>query len=206
MKDKIETFISLITASGHEISELGFSSGASSKEINNIEQVTGQKLPDELKLFLTIINGQETDDFYFLPDQTILLSCDGIIEEWQQGQEYADDTDEFYNEFQCDDKIRCTIYHKTRIPFACQEGAGILCIDNDPGPNGKVGQIIYLIDECSFIVLADSFKEFIELYVDRMQKGILKFENEKEGYPNKYRLKSEAKEMNGTAFEKIFQN
>lgn len=51
-----------------------------------------------------------------------------------------------------------------------KEGLGVICDDNDPGPNGKIGQIIYLINECDFIVLADSFREFIDLYIDRNAK------------------------------------
>ncbi len=206
MKEQIKKFIDLIQSNGHTLDELGFSTGASETEIETIETETGQTLPDELKQFLSTINGQNNEDFYFLPDQVRLFSCEEIIDEWKQEQEYADDSTEFYDQYQNDDKIRCTIYHKSRVPFAGQEGFGIVCIDNDPGPKGKKGQIIYLIDECDFIVLADSFNELINLYIDRMQKGILKFQNEKEGYPNKYRLKSNAKEMDGLAFGEIFKN
>lgn len=204
MKNEIEIFIDLIQLSGYSLSELGFSPGASNEEIKAIETVTGQVIPDELKLFLSYINGQNTVDFYFLPDQVRLFSCQEIIDEWNEEQVYAPDTEEFYNQFHYEDKIRNTIYHSTRVPFASQEGFGIVCIDNDPGPRGKAGQIIYLINECDFIVLADSFKEFISFYIECMRKGILKFENEKEDYPNKFRLKSDS-EMSGLDLLIAFQ-
>jgi len=205
MISKINTFIKIIQENGYSFSELGFSEGASKEEIYNIEKITGQIIPNDFKLFLSKINGQFNENFYFLPDQVKLLSCQEIIDEWTQEQDFAADTAEFYDEFQFDDKIRCTIYHSTRIPFAMQEGFGILFIDNAPAPNGKIGQIIYLINECDFVVLADSFYEFIEKYIENMQNGILKFEDEKEGFPNKYRLKSETEIMDGFAFLEILK-
>lgn len=204
MISKIDTFIKIIQKNGYSLLELGFSEGASKEEIDNIEKITGQIIPDDLRQFLSKINGQFNENFYFLPDQVKLLSCQEIIEEWTQEKDYADDTADFYNEFQFEDKVRCTIYHQTRIPIAMQEGFGIFYIDYDPGPNGTTGQIIYLVNEYDFVVLADSFGEFIQKYIENMQNGILKFENEKEGFPNKYRLKSDAVNMDGYAFLEIF--
>ncbi len=202
MKDKIEKFISMIQSFGHSMAELGFSEGASEKEIKQIETKTKQVLSDDFKLFLTYFNGQKNDDFYFLPDQVKLLSASEIIDEWTINLDYVND--EFYNEFQDNDRIRDTICSITRIPIALQEGFGVLCIDNDPGPKGKVGQLIFLVDECNFIVLADSFSHLIDLYIENIENGILKIVGEDEGCPNKYRLRSDNYDIDGESFAAIF--
>jgi cell wall assembly regulator SMI1 len=204
MKKEIENFIELIEKSGYSIEKLGFSKGADESQISKIESVIKQTLPEDFKLFLSYINGQRNENFFFLPEQVKLLSCKEIISGWKEEDEYAEDSDEFYNDFQNDDKIRGSVFLKSRIPIAAQEDGGKIYIDNDPGPKGKVGQIIFLVDECDFIVLADSFREFISNYNKAMDNGILKFENEEEGYSNKYRLKSDAEYMDGEEFVAIF--
>ncbi len=169
MEAKIQALLSTLKQSAKELNELGLNPGATAAQIQQVEEVTGQALPNDFKLFLQHINGQQPQSHWFLLDEVKLLSCDEIIEEWTEGQEYAEDTAEYYDEFHFDDKIRCTIYHASRIPFASQEGFGFMAIDYAPGPNGKVGQVIYLVNECDFIVIADSFSAFVDWCIEHQK-------------------------------------
>jgi len=138
-----------------------------------------------------------------LPEQVKLLSCKEIIRLWNYQQEYA--SDDYYDEFHDKNRVRGMIEHKTRIPIAEQEDGGFISIDNDPGPKGTKGQIIFLVDECEFIVLADSFKEFISSYIKGMKNNTIIFYKEEEDYCNKYRLGPANKECDGEEFVKIFK-
>jgi cell wall assembly regulator SMI1 len=44
-----------------------------------------------------------------------------------------------------------------------------MAIDNDPGPSGKVGQVIYLVNECDFEVIADSSTELLDWRIDKQK-------------------------------------
>ncbi|PHM28553.1 SMI1/KNR4 family protein [Xenorhabdus innexi] len=98
-----------------------------------------------------------------------LLSCDDIIEENKHNQSIADDYGEWLEEediISIDDRINIHIAMNKRLCFAhCMNNGGtsILYIDFDPINGGKIGQVIrYLHDPDSYIVLADSFDEYLE--------------------------------------------
>ena len=193
MKTEIKRFTDFIHSKGFSLEEMGFNQGASMAEIAIIEELTSQEIPSDLKELLSIINGQHTERFHFLPDEVVLLSCEEIITEWQSWQEFNIDYPEYdlpesYTEYQDNDRIRGSLYAETRIPFALQEGYGFLAIDNDPAPNGTKGQVIYLRNECDFVVLSTSVKSFFKQLNDAIAKNILTFAKEKEGYTNEYTL------------------
>lgn len=206
MEEQIVKIMEIINGCGYDLPGLGFSNGTSSAEISMLENVTGQTLSDDFKLFLSYINGQANDSIFFLPDQTSLFSVEEIIGAWKAEQECAYETEEFYNNFEQDDKIRCTVFHKSRIAFGGQDGLGTIYIDNDPGPNGKVGQVIYLVTECSFVLLADSFSELLKIYIDGIEGGLLKLKKELEGLPNALRLLPNTNEASGYAFAESFHS
>jgi cell wall assembly regulator SMI1 len=212
MKTEIKRFTDFIQSKGFSLEEMGFNAGASTTEIAEIEQVTSQEIPSDLKELLSVINGQRTERLHFLLDQVVLLSCEDIIAQWQVHQEFNDDYPEYdlpesYDEYQDNDRIRGSLYAETRIPFAMQEGQGFIAIDNDPAPNGTKGQVIYLINECDFVVLATSIKTFFKQYNDAIAANILTFEKEKSDYANEYTLLYNKQTVDGynlrEAFSKI---
>jgi cell wall assembly regulator SMI1 len=198
-----EIFISNIEDFGQSLSELGFSEGASGEQIGEVEKLINRPLPDEFKSFLKKINGQHSDSFYFLPDQALLFSCEEIISEYTGQIEYFEDTIEFYNEYQYNDKIRCTVWAEYRIPIAGRDGY-YLFLDFDPGPKGTKGQVIFLINESDFVVLAPSFEDFLDIYNEHMKTKTLQIRKISAGQYSHYRLTNHSDFLNGQEFAKLF--
>lgn len=202
--NNIELFIRNIESFGQSLSELGFSKGASEEQIKEVEKIIKRSLPEDFKLFLKEINGQKSDKLYLLPDEALLFSCDEIISEYKEQSDFFEDSIEFYNEFQDLDKIRCTFLSESRIPIAGRDGY-FLFLDFDPVPNGTIGQVIFLINECDFVVLASNFNDFLYKYNDLMKNNILQIKEISNGQNNKYRLTNQSDFLNGIDFAKVFE-
>lgn len=193
----IDSLLQFFQASGHTFQELGLNEGATSEEIYAIEKTTGYALPESFKLWLSKVNGQDHGTLRFLPDHVTMISCAEIIQQWKAERDYDADTAEFYDEYQDKDRIRQTILHPSRIPIANQDGAWSIYIDNDPGPEGTVGQLIYIVNECDYIVLAESFDAFLNKYTGAINKGLLKFRASDPTYGGKYEVRDEGMHMDG---------
>jgi cell wall assembly regulator SMI1 len=199
----IELFIRNIESFGHSLSDLDFSEGASDEQLNEVEKLIKRALPDDFKLFLKNINGQHSDKLYFLPDQALLFSCEEIITEYNGQTEYFEDTIEFYNDYQCKDKIRCTVWSESRVPIGGRDGY-YLFLDFDPGPNGTIGQVIFLINECDFVLLAPSFKDFLNKYNELMENKTFQIREIIKEKDLNYRLTNHLDYLNGQEFAKLF--
>ena len=199
----MELFIRNIEGFGHSLSDLGFSEGASDEQIDEVEKLIKQTLPDDFKLFLKNINGQLSDKLYFLPDQALLFSCEEIITEYNGQSKYFEDTLEFYNKYQYKDKIRCTVWSESRVPIAGRDGY-YLFLDFDPGPNGRIGQVIFLINECDFVVIAPGFKDFLNTYNELMKTKTLQIQRILHGQESNYRLTNQYDFLNGQDFANLF--
>lgn len=182
------------------------SPGLEKEVLDKLKNHIPKEASNQLVSLLSRIDGQNDFTFLFLPDQVVLYSMNDIIEEYLQQQKYMDDdADEFYNEYQDDERVRSLIFHPSRIPIAWQEGLGYISVDLDPGPNGRIGQLIYNINECDFIVLANSIDDLFTKINECIESKQLHFVKEKEGFPNKYRLRGvdENIEMTGENYLEI---
>jgi cell wall assembly regulator SMI1 len=74
MEEKIQALISLLKQSVKNKDKLGLNPGATDQEIDKIEDVSGQSIPNDLKVFLKHINGQQPFAHWFIRDQVNLLS------------------------------------------------------------------------------------------------------------------------------------
>ncbi|MDE9564472.1 SMI1/KNR4 family protein [Xenorhabdus bovienii] len=98
-----------------------------------------------------------------------LLSCKNIIEESKYNQSIAESYGEWLGQDDIifvDKRIDINVNMDKRLCFAhCMNNGGtsILYIDFNPTHGGKVGQVIrYLHDPDSYIVLADSFEQYLK--------------------------------------------
>tara|TARA_R110000868_G_C10669168_1_gene746452 strand:+ start:65 stop:691 length:627 start_codon:yes stop_codon:yes gene_type:complete len=198
-----ELFIRNIESFGQSISDFDFSVGASDAQIDKVEKLIKRTFPHDFKLFLKKINGQKSDKLLFLPDEALLFSCEEIINEYKLFSDYFEDSIEFYNQYQDNGKIRRTVYSESRVPFAGRDGY-YLFLDFDPGPNGKIGQIIFLINECDLIVLAESFTDFIKSYNEHLKNKTLEIRKISNGKYSNYRLTNNSDYLNGQEFAKLF--
>ncbi len=149
---------------------LPFNKGCSPSEIKQLEYSLNVTLPDDYKTFLERCNGQPGSALTFPPDQVVFLSTEDIVRLWNELNRHQDD--QFFDQFEFDQKIRSVLYHPRRIPIAYNESGGAyLFLDYIPGPNGKSGQLIFNINEIDSAVIADSLYDLVGTYVQLLEVG-----------------------------------
>lgn len=212
IKEIWRDFLKIFEEQGINKKDLGFRDGICKEEISKAEKLFSIKFPDDYREFLMICNGQEYGRNYlhWLPERMQLLGIDEIIEEWNDQikvMEEAPDALEFYDEYQYDNKIRAIVFHKKWIPIAGAEGVCWIFLDYVPGPKGYKSQLIYNINECDFIVLANSFSALIQHYIELFKKGHLKMVKENTKDHQGYLLKPKnGNYLNAETFLELVKN
>jgi len=152
---------------------------ASAAEIAAVERATGQILPDALKQFLAVHDGENgISNDAFWGDFNIMLSCQGIIEQYaldqEIGQQLYDPEMETVRRWreQVSKKIifilgavKPLTLHPKWIPITNMNGDVMRYLDFDPATGGVAGQIIEVDPEnCVYQVIARSFEELLQRY------------------------------------------
>lgn len=153
---------------------------ASKTDIQAVEQATGLKLPESLKLFLSLHNGEAGEDgLALLGNGNQLLSCEAMIEQYQWGLQM----EQYLNDSQCDTPhfwkdrvlkniiavkgpVKPLLNHPHWLPLTCMNGDVFRYLDFDPAPGGLPGQVIEADPEsCAYQVLAPDFETFLKQYI-----------------------------------------
>lgn len=117
--------------------------GASDEELKLVEATLGVTLPEEMKSFYRIHNGQVWKPGVNPFVRNLTLSpTSAIIENWQFLQEEFGPEDAL--ELDHEEQIKPVLWNKKWIPIAENGGGDYLCIDMDPSESGTVGQILYV--------------------------------------------------------------
>ncbi len=130
--------------------------------LNRVDGTYWKKYDGQMVNLLLLASDVGEDFGYYL------LSCEQMLEE----QRFGDSISDIYGEWlgqedviQVDQRIDTTIAMSERLCFAhCLNNGGTsrLYIDFHPAPSGVCGQVVrYLHDPDSYIVLANSFAEYI---------------------------------------------
>lgn len=115
--------------------------GAVENELLELEKRLNVKLPDEMKAFYQIHNGQKDDLGVNAFVRNLTLSpISEIIENWAFLQEEFD-PDEL--ELEADQKVKPVLWSPSWIPIAHNGGGDYLCLDTDPEEDGRYGQVLY---------------------------------------------------------------
>jgi cell wall assembly regulator SMI1 len=126
--------------------------GANAKALDNLENTLGFELPQQLRLGLSVHDGADNvmRDFDF-------LSVTQIVREYDAFDElYLDEDVRFIG------PTKVAQQATDRVPFARTPEGDVYCIDNLPGPNGTVGQIVcYRFELGEVEVIADSYLSFL---------------------------------------------
>lgn len=162
--------------------------GATHEAIQEAEARLGVALPPDVCESYSIHNG--SGEFGLLPSEYYaavsvplepLHSLDEIVREWQMWQEWS-------QKYSSDESVSSEgpikfIRHNPRwLPVSWDGGGGNLCIDLDPGPQGVMGQVIYLDHLDPVCVAAVSWRTFLESFAERLESGRLRFGNEELSY------------------------
>ena len=154
--------------------------GCSLTQLEEVENETGLKLPQSFKDFYLIHNGQKDEDYFGLFYGVSLLPLNKIIEEMRVWNGIIDDYGEDgmrenFDDFQMSfmpDKVKAKYANKKWLPFAIIWDSNYLGLDFDPAINGTVGQIInFGREEEQKTVLANSFEEFIDWYIQELERN-----------------------------------
>ncbi|RRJ61834.1 SMI1/KNR4 family protein [Paenibacillus oralis] len=139
--------------------------GAGEAEFEHAEKALGLKLPEEMKAFYQVHNGQDWDlgSEPFVRNLT-LSPLEEIVENWNFLRE----------EFEADEmepdigqEIKPLLWNDKWIPIASNGGGDYLCLDMDPAEAGQVGQVLYFWhDWGNRSVEAASLFSFIQICLD----------------------------------------
>ncbi|MGG3798374.1 SMI1/KNR4 family protein [Metabacillus fastidiosus] len=144
--------------------------GAGDKDFQLIETTLGVILPEEMKSFYRVYNGQvwEPGVHSFVRNLT-LLPISKIIDKWKLLQEESDPDDFDINDEDSNigNELKPVFWNSKWIPIAENGGGDYLCIDTDPSETGVIGQILYYWhDWGNRSVQAKSLFEFIEICLE----------------------------------------
>lgn len=154
--------------------------GCSLEELAEIEDEISVKLPQSLKDFYLIHNGQKDENFFGLFYGVSLLPLKKILEEMSVWNgiidEYGEEgMKENFDNFQMSfmpDKLKAKYANKKWIPFAIICDNCYLGLDFDPEINGIAGQVInFGREEEQKAVLANSFEEFLNGFIHEIENG-----------------------------------
>lgn len=141
------------------------------RELENFEKHLDVTLPVDFKESFFKHDGQKMDssalfgDWYLLPVAEIENRWEILKELWDEGD--FEDTS-----VKPDPQVKSQWWEPKWIPIT-HNGAGDLhCLDLDPSPQGKYGQVILFehMNETRKCV-APSFKDFLQKFVDDIESG-----------------------------------
>jgi len=146
--------------------------GADDGALAELERLLGQPLPKELSQLLALHDGQKIPPFASTVAGFMLLPCAGIADAWSEYAELLDSGDLAGYAESKDETARLVWWSKAWIPFAEGPGGDLLCVDLDPGPKGRSGQVIrFWHDEPWRQQLAPSVGELLRGYLQDLGRG-----------------------------------
>lgn len=125
--------------------------------LKKIEILSGFELPIEFKEFYRKYNGGIINNVRF-------LRTDEIITEMVNSENVFEEIIKI--KIEPEKSIRKVCYMSSRVPFISDDSGNYIGIDFKPGTKGVSGQIInYGIDENLMKVFANSFKDFMDMFL-----------------------------------------
>jgi cell wall assembly regulator SMI1 len=153
---RIECWLSV----NHPENLKGLRTSASPDAISEVEKFIGVALPEDVKSSYLIHDGQSDID-PSLFGEWHLLPLKNIKQEWKLMNELLE-KGKLAGEVKADHRVRSKWWGSKWIPIMSNGAGDLFCIDLDPTPSGKSGQIIsywHMLDKRD--VIADSFEDYL---------------------------------------------
>lgn len=150
----------------------GFNPPASSRELAKTERYLGMKLPREVRLSYLRHNGQvEGSPALFAGWEW--YSLDRVRSEWEMMKGLLDSGCFDGRQSDADGlKVRKDWWNPAWIPLTHIDTGDNHCVDLDPGPKGKRGQIIEIWNDARLrIVVAPSFGQWLSDFANDLETG-----------------------------------
>ncbi len=170
----------------------------SDSKLKNFERKLPAKLPRDFVQSLRIHNGVRGSYLGSVELQFIncweLLPLDAIQQEWKMMTDLQDECGFKGDNDSVGKRIKNDAHWRRGwVPFLHENGNKVF-IDLDPGPKGKIGQVVEWSNSGSFPsqVWADSFGEWLEQLAAALERGV-KIDDEDGGIHVKFGFKSQGR-------------
>ncbi|KOP78264.1 molybdenum cofactor biosysnthesis protein MoeA [Lysinibacillus sp. FJAT-14745] len=169
--DRIIKKNSKVGVNGEEV--LNLQTGATAEEFQLIEKTLNIILPEEMKSFYSIYNGQVwTLGVEPIIRNLTLSPISEIIDNWKFLQEEFD-PDDLLPDIEYGVEVKPTLWNEKWIPIAENGGGDYLCLDTDPTEEGVVGQVLYFWHDWGDRTIdANGLFEFIEICLNENDSDI----------------------------------
>lgn len=152
--------------------------GASNEEFIHLEQLIGATLPTDFKDFYCTCNGGEG-----LFEAEELLSITRIADEYKIWQDLRDKGEFTGITSAPAEGIKDDWWNPLWIPITYDGFGNHYCLDLDPSPTGLWGQVIrFWHDDAERYVKAPNFSQFIESYLEAIDKDELVYKEDYGGF------------------------
>ncbi|QSQ11217.1 ankyrin repeat domain-containing protein [Myxococcus landrumensis] len=154
---------------------------ATTARVDTLEKGLGMKLPLDLRAFLLRFGGGSKPGLHPMSiAEYDVLSVAQVLDRWKglrglvekgafkkaRPHELPEDQQE----------VKWTWWHPGWVPLAEDSGGNLYCVDLDPGPRGRRGQVIqWEIHGGPLRLGLDSLEEFFEHYLSKLEKGRVEF-------------------------------
>jgi cell wall assembly regulator SMI1 len=155
--------------------------GAAAEDLAAAQSALGWELPDDLRESYTIHDGSGEasvvpHDWRWGTGCPLLSLADAVRDRhmwvsWLDGGSFEGRAASPRG------PIRPVWWNRRWLPVTWDGGGDHLCIDLDPAPGGRPGQVIYFShEEGPMVVVAESWRAYLERYAAALESGNLRFE------------------------------
>ncbi|MCC6622398.1 MAG: SMI1/KNR4 family protein [Deltaproteobacteria bacterium] len=140
---------------------------AGEDELSALEVTLRRPIPPDLAAWLRRHNGQEPNQFAVFGDYSPLGARE-IAAEWKTSCEFPAEW-----EPPGSPAVRSGWYRDGWIPFASTGGGDLLVVDTEPGPDGRVGQVLdWRHDHHARPVVAPDLSTWLAGLADELEAGL----------------------------------
>ena len=170
MQDKWNQITTQLTT--HNATDLiHLNPGATDEQIKALEDVIGLSLPESMKSFYRIHNGQSGGFGLFFG--LAFLPLESIAENWQEWTDllFMNEDEDILDSMASEPEGYVkTLYANSKwIPFTHDQSGNHMGVDFDPDTEGTAGQVItFGRDDDIKVVKANSFEAYIEKFIDEL--------------------------------------
>ena len=163
---RIEAWLLAHVPSGASV----LSAGATEEEIADTERFLGVSFPEDVQASFRLHDGQSGGPWLMWGCE--LLSLSRIREEWNAWKELLDRGT--FEDFRSDSDGRVVKdwWHARWVPLTHDGAGNHYCLDLNPGPEGRAGQIIQMWhDDSKRPVVAPSYRAWLAAFADALEAG-----------------------------------
>ncbi len=145
--------------------------GASAEQLRDAESILGISFPEDVRASYLLHDGCNNPCGFI--DGLDFLSLEAVIDEWRVWKELLDGENFIKFESEPDLGVKSDWWNPRWIPLTYNDCGDHFCLDMDPAPGGKPGQIITMWhDSPERTLVAVSFSDWFQQFAEALQAGL----------------------------------